>query len=152
MLTSNCLQRYPLSRSAFNAFSTPPRDVRNDSVSDTYMPAYAKEWDKEFGASDRRFPTRTDTSTTFGDGPRYAFTIKEDEVLSARRDRFRMCGLRRWIFYMVSILGLLAVIGLIVGLIVGFTIGKDSVKNKNTDAIHANPVPVPPSQVSPSAL
>ncbi len=86
------------------------------------------------------------TSTTM-DSPRHAFTIHEDETLPPRRERARMCGLRRWVFYALLVFALLLVVGLVIGLTVGITAGKEIPSDSEEPDMPDNPVPIAPSEI-----
>ncbi|KAI9887487.1 MAG: hypothetical protein M1823_000666 [Watsoniomyces obsoletus] len=101
---------------------------------------YAKEWYADFPPPDRQPTLRSMTSAT-------PFTIHEDEELPPRRERARMCGLRRWVFYTLLVFALLLIVGLVIGLTVGITAGREIPSNGDEPAMPHNPVPIPPSRI-----
>lgn len=139
-----------------NVYGRPPRGLAliDEKDLEAYKANCPKEWYPDHVPMDRR-PTimRTMTSRSsmsMSDGLRSAATMRDDEFLLGRhrRERARVCGLRRRVFYLLLAFALLLVIGLVVGLTVGLTV----VKNPDSDdSAGASPahigVPKPPSHV-----
>lgn len=111
-----------------------------------------KDWYPQTAPFDRKPTMRTMTSLSLTSDPTrpLAGGRDDDDRLLGKRERIRVCGLRRRSFYVLLAFSLLLVVGLVVGLTVVFTVVKDP-PEMSTDGDSA-PVPIPtPPSVAPKA-